>query len=97
MVCIAFLATLAIAIPALAMPLSPDPSGQKNIGNGKGIQFIGGQCLSSADCASTCCAGVSGQTFALCSGIGAQFQQGKMGCGFGDSKNEQGTNTTECS
>jgi hypothetical protein len=55
-----------------------DPSGAKNVGNGKGIQFIGGQCLSGADCASTCCAGPSG----ICSGLGAQTQAGKTGCGF---------------
>lgn len=55
-----------------------DPSGVKNVGNGKGAQFIGGQCLSTADCASGCCAGPSG----ICSGVGAQTQAGKTGCGF---------------
>jgi hypothetical protein len=55
-----------------------DPAGAKNVGNGKGIQFIQGQCLSAADCASTCCAGPAG----ICSGLGAQFQAGKTGCGF---------------
>jgi len=55
-----------------------DPSGAKNVGNGKGTQFIGGQCLSSTDCASGCCAGPSG----ICSGVGAQLQAGKTGCGF---------------
>jgi hypothetical protein len=55
-----------------------DPSGTKNVGNGKGKQFIGGQCLSTADCASGCCAGPSG----ICSGVGAQTQAGKTGCGF---------------
>jgi len=55
-----------------------DPSGVKNVGNGKGTQFIGGQCLSGADCGSTCCAGPSG----ICSGLGAQTQAGKTGCGF---------------
>jgi hypothetical protein len=34
--------------------------------------------LSGADCASTCCAGPSG----ICSGLGAQTQAGKTGCGF---------------
>jgi len=57
-----------------------DPSGAKNVGNGKGGQFIGGQCLSSADCGSGCCANPSG----ICSGVGAQTQAGKTGCGFGD-------------
>ncbi|KAH7348839.1 major facilitator superfamily domain-containing protein [Rhexocercosporidium sp. MPI-PUGE-AT-0058] len=55
-----------------------DPSGVPNVGNGKGGQFIGGQCLSGADCASTCCAGPAG----ICSGLGAQTQAGKTGCGF---------------
>ncbi|KAJ7214937.1 hypothetical protein GGX14DRAFT_443430 [Mycena pura] len=57
-----------------------DPAGVKNVGNGKGTQFIGGQCRSSKDCASKCCAGPSG----ICSGVGAQTQAGKTGCGFGD-------------
>ncbi|KAJ7617948.1 hypothetical protein FB45DRAFT_932993 [Roridomyces roridus] len=55
-----------------------DPAGVKNVGNGKAGQFIGGQCLSAADCASGCCAGPSG----ICSGVGAQTQAGKTGCGF---------------
>jgi hypothetical protein len=57
-----------------------DPAGVPNVGNGEGEQFIGGQCLSSADCASACCAFPCG----ICSGPGAQFQAGKQGCGFGD-------------
>jgi hypothetical protein len=56
-----------------------DPAGQKNVGNGHRGQFIGGQCLSAADCASGCCALPCG----ICSGPGAQFQAGKKGCGFG--------------
>ncbi|KAJ7452612.1 hypothetical protein FB451DRAFT_1409301 [Mycena latifolia] len=55
-----------------------DPAGVPNVGNGAGKQFIGGQCLSAADCASGCCAGPSG----ICSGVGAQTQAGKTGCGF---------------
>jgi len=55
-----------------------DPAGVKNVGNGKGAQFIGGQCLDASDCASGCCAGPSG----ICSGPGAQTQAGKTGCGF---------------
>lgn len=70
------------AILARPNPLTPDPSGDKNIGNAAGVQFIGGACLSSADCASTCCASLSGA--GICSGLGAQFQAGKQGCGFGD-------------
>ena len=59
-----------------------DPAGDKNVGNGKGGQFIGGQCLGAADCASGCCALPCG----ICSGPGAQFQAGKQGCGFGAAK-----------
>ncbi len=55
-----------------------DPAGDKNVGNGVGRQFIGGQCLSAKDCASGCCALPCG----ICSGPGAQFQAGKQGCGF---------------
>jgi hypothetical protein len=56
-----------------------DPAGAKNVGNGAGVQFIGGQCLNAKDCASGCCALPCG----ICSGPGAQFQAGKLGCGFG--------------
>ena len=59
-----------------------DPSGAKNVGNGRKAQFIGGQCLGTADCASGCCAGPSG----ICSGVGAQTQKGKTGCGFESGK-----------
>lgn len=69
----------ALAAPANGGPPF-DPSGVKNVGNGKGQQFIGGQCLSTADCASGCCAKPSG----ICSGPGASTQAGKTGCGFGD-------------
>ncbi|KAL7935106.1 hypothetical protein V8C35DRAFT_300732 [Trichoderma chlorosporum] len=61
-----------------------DPAGAKNLGNGKGAQFITGACLSNADCASGCCAALNGG--AVCSGVGAQFQNGKQGCGFSASK-----------
>lgn len=57
-----------------------DPAGVPNIGNGNGGQFIGGQCLDASDCASGCCALPCG----ICSGVGAQFQNGKQGCGFDD-------------
>lgn len=68
------------AVPAPQTNGGPafDPAGAKNVGNGHGGQFIGGQCLSAADCASGCCAGPSG----ICSGVGAQTQAGKTGCGF---------------
>ena len=55
-----------------------DPAGTKNVGNGRGGQFITGQCLSNADCASGCCARPCG----ICSGPAASFQAGKQGCGF---------------
>ncbi|KAL7625912.1 hypothetical protein AAE478_005136 [Parahypoxylon ruwenzoriense] len=87
MVRITFLAILALSATVLAV--TPDPAGEKNIGNGQGAQFIGGQCLSSADCASTCCAVVTGEDFGVCSGLGAQFQAGKAGCGFGDGASAQ--------
>ncbi|KAJ8077870.1 hypothetical protein AAF712_015509 [Marasmius tenuissimus] len=61
-------------------PLSPDPNGAKNLGNGKGGQFITGQCLSNADCASGCCAKLD--SIGICSGPLAADQQGKQGCGF---------------
>jgi len=69
--------TPAAAGPAAGGPPF-DPAGVKNVGNGKGTQFIGGQCLNSADCGSGCCAGPSG----ICSGPGASTQKGKTGCGF---------------
>jgi len=59
-----------------------DPAGDKNVGNGVGAQFIGGQCLAATDCASGCCAGPSG----ICSGPGASTQAGKTGCGFVSTK-----------
>jgi hypothetical protein len=54
------------------------------VGNGQGKQFIGGECTSDADCASTCCALVNtgAQKFGICSGPGANTQNGKQGCGF---------------
>jgi len=61
-----------------------DPAGDKNVGNQKGQQFIGGQCVNAKDCASGCCALPCG----ICSGPGAQFQAGKQGCGF-EAKNRR--------
>jgi hypothetical protein len=60
--------------------LTPDPAGVKNIGNGRGAQFIGGQCLSNADCTTACCA--TSVDIGICSAIAAQFAPGKTGCGF---------------
>ncbi|KAK3299769.1 fungal chitosanase of glycosyl hydrolase group 75-domain-containing protein [Chaetomium fimeti] len=96
------------AVPGLSSRQSiPDPSGEKNVGNGAAIQFVGGQCLGAADCASGCCATLpqGGQTIGVCSGVGAQNQAGKQGCGFeaggadnqggdqgGDQNDEEGGN-----
>jgi hypothetical protein len=77
---IAIATLIALASTVVAVPPF-DPNGAKNVGNGKGEQFITGQCLSDADCASGCCAFPTG----ICSGPGAAFQQGKQGCGFGGS------------
>ena len=71
------------------MPLSPDPAGDKNVGNGKGGQFITGACLSDADCASGCCAKLNGA--GICSGPAVSFAQGKQGCGFGGAGSDSGT------
>ena len=71
---------------ALTAPANGGPpfdiNGVKNVGNGVGAQFITGQCLNNADCASGCCAGPSG----ICSGPGASTQAGKTGCGFSSSQ-----------
>ncbi|KAI1783300.1 hypothetical protein LXA43DRAFT_1047307 [Ganoderma leucocontextum] len=77
------LVLMVAAVPAPQTAGGPqfDPAGVKNVGNGHAGQFIGGQCLSAADCASGCCAGPSG----ICSGVGAQTQAGKTGCGFSSS------------
>ncbi|KAF8277874.1 hypothetical protein DL93DRAFT_2174667 [Clavulina sp. PMI_390] len=61
---------LAFASAVVAVPPF-DPAGVPNVGNGVGKQFITGQCLSDADCASGCCALPTG----ICSGPGAAFQQ----------------------
>lgn len=82
------------AAPSLAVRQNlPDPAGAKNLGNGVGGQFIGGQCLGAIDCASGCCAifPKGGSTIGICSGVGAQAQAGKQGCGFetGNAGNDQ--------
>lgn len=69
-----------MALVAQAVPPF-DPAGVANVGNGAGLQFITGQCLSDADCGSGCCASPTG----ICSGPGASTQAGKTGCGFGSS------------
>jgi cytidine deaminase len=65
------------AAPAAAANPAIDQSkpGAQNVGKGNGSQFITGQCLSNADCASTCCNKKTG----LCNAIGAV---GIENCGF---------------
>ncbi|KAF4980444.1 hypothetical protein FZEAL_3560 [Fusarium zealandicum] len=82
--------TLHLALPFLVgvlglpnpHPLAADSSGDKNVGNGQGQQFITGGCLSDADCQSECCATLSGG--GICSAKAAANEGGKQGCGFGD-------------
>jgi hypothetical protein len=71
-------------LQVLPSNLKQDVNGAKNVGNGKGEQFITGGCTSDADCASGCCAVVNTGTefFGICSGPLANFQNGKQGCGF---------------
>lgn len=56
--------------------------GAGNVGAGNGSQFITGQCLSDADCASTCCAGREGSSTGACSAVLVAEADGKTGCGF---------------
>jgi len=76
-----FFASVALAALVSSSPLAPDPNGASHVGNGKGGQFITGQCLSNADCQSACCATLG--NIGICSGPGAATQQDKTGCGFG--------------
>ncbi|RDL33843.1 uncharacterized protein BP5553_08211 [Venustampulla echinocandica] len=71
-------AILNLALAVYAVPQF-NKDGAKNVGNGAGKQFITGQCLSNADCESTCCANPLG----ICSAPAAALQNGKTGCGFG--------------
>ncbi|KAK5656759.1 hypothetical protein OQA88_4307 [Cercophora sp. LCS_1] len=76
----AVLASFAIAVSAQAIP---NPAGARDVGNGQGRQFTTGGCVANADCQEGCCAN-NGQGTGICSGIGAEFQNGKQGCGFVD-------------
>ncbi|KAK1766607.1 hypothetical protein QBC33DRAFT_105837 [Phialemonium atrogriseum] len=82
MVRISLAATLAFAITVLAVA-TPNNSGARDVGNGAGKQFTTGGCVADADCQEGCCAN-NGQGIGICSGIGAEFQNGKQGCGFND-------------
>ncbi|CAK7223582.1 hypothetical protein SBRCBS47491_005257 [Sporothrix bragantina] len=79
-------AALVMAAPS---PITPDPNGDKNVGNGQGLQFITGGCLSTADCSQavvqSCCAFIAGgASTGICSGADVGNVNGKAGCGFGD-------------
>ncbi|CAJ2507334.1 Uu.00g085200.m01.CDS01 [Anthostomella pinea] len=71
-----------------AMALTPNVAGAKDVGNGQSAQFTTGGCVNDADCAEGCCAGgatdAAGGEVGICSGNGAEFQNGKTGCGFVD-------------
>ena len=69
-------------VAASVMALSPNLAGSKNVGTGKGEQFITGGCVNNADCGSACCADLSG--VGICSAEAAAFQAGKNGCNFVD-------------
>lgn len=72
--------SLPVAMAALAITLNN--AGAKNVGNGKGAQFITGGCVNDADCSSACCANAS--SVGVCSAEAAHFQNGKSGCDFVD-------------
>jgi hypothetical protein len=77
----ATLVSFVLVAVATAAPLSPDPAGAKNVGNGQGGQFITGECTSDADCNSGCCATLG--NIVICSGVAVADVQGKSGWGFG--------------
>ncbi|KXJ86835.1 biotrophy-associated secreted protein 2 [Microdochium bolleyi] len=68
--------------------ITPNNAGARDVGNGQGRQFTTGGCVADADCQQGCCAGgatsITGRAAGICSGIGAEFQNGKTGCGFND-------------
>jgi hypothetical protein len=84
------LAAVAVAVTA---QLRPNNAGASQVGNGQGRQFTTGGCVRNADCQEGCCAGgatsVTGRAAGICSGIGAEFQNGKTGCGFNDPNAQQ--------
>lgn len=77
------LAMTVAAVPA-PLPALPDPAIANLKGNQNNGQFIGGECINSNDCAlgTACCATLG--SIGVCSGLQADFQVGKTGCGFGD-------------
>jgi hypothetical protein len=76
-----------VAVTSLAL-VQPNVAGSKDVGNGKGNQFITGGCVSGADCGSGCCANNS-QGLGVCSNEAAALQNDKQGCGFVDPKAAQ--------
>jgi hypothetical protein len=66
------------------MALAPNNAGAKDVGNGKAQQFTTGGCVADADCRSACCAEIGVGGIGICSAVGAQHQNGKLGCGFVD-------------
>ncbi|KLU86899.1 hypothetical protein MAPG_05906 [Magnaporthiopsis poae ATCC 64411] len=80
MVRVSFFTALTMAASVLAIVV-PNKDGAKNVGNGKGLQFITGGCLNNADCVTACCAG-NGAGQGVCSAAIAANQGGKTGCGF---------------
>ncbi|KAJ1324491.1 hypothetical protein MN608_10556 [Microdochium nivale] len=87
MVKISIISALFLAVTSVAA-VTPNASGARDVGNGQGRQFTTGGCVSDADCQQGCCAGgatsSTGRAAGICSGIGAEFQNGKTGCGFND-------------
>lgn len=72
------------SVAVSVMALAPNNSGAKDVGNGQGQQFTTGGCVADADCRSACCAEISTSGLGICSAVGAQRQNGKLGCGFTD-------------
>ena len=66
------------------MALTPNVAGANDVGNGNAEQFTTGGCVADADCRSACCAEISSSGLGICSAVGAQKQNGKLGCGFDD-------------
>ncbi|KAH7018011.1 biotrophy-associated secreted protein 2 [Microdochium trichocladiopsis] len=91
MVKISIISALFFALSVTA--LTPNNAGASAVGNGQGKQFTTGGCVSDADCQQGCCAGgatsITGRAAGICSGIGAEFQNGKTGCGFQDPNAQQ--------
>ncbi|KAH8769157.1 hypothetical protein F5883DRAFT_643816 [Diaporthe sp. PMI_573] len=83
----------------------PDPTLASGKGNGKNSQFITGECVDSTDCGAqqtdltkVCCASVknqAGATVGVCSGSAVGNAAPKLGCGFGDGKQNSGAGAAQ--